>query len=147
MRQKNDFTGNRVGNGNLMHVLLYGLFFVHNIFRAVQVSNFWFSYFPKSTKISHITVFTRHNSRILPYYGMMTPSSLASKPTHLHPIFTLLCVKYTRDSSELHSRPERRASSFRSKVVFLSLYVPALFLSFYMSSSNLKLIFFCIFLP
>ena len=44
----------------------------------------------------------------------------------------LLCTKWTRDAiaSALHWRPERRARSFRSRVVLLSFLIPALFLSF-----------------
>ena len=52
------------------------------------------------------------NSRTLPY-GMEAASSLASNAMNLHPQFTLLCAKCTRDAGALCWRPKRRPPPFR----------------------------------
>ena len=47
-------------------------------------------------------------------------------------------TKWTRDGSALHWRPERRLPSFRNGVVFLSFFIPALFLPFLQVHPYLK---------
>ena len=82
------------------------------------------------------------DSKTLPYYGMMAPSSLASNEMNLHPEFTLLCAKWTMDENALRWRPERRVASFHSRVVFLSFSSLSCLCPFYRSNPNLKWSFF-----
>ena len=118
------------------------------------LGTFWSRYILISAKVSFKLGFTckrnrnkvgieGKNSWTLPYHEMMVVSSLVSNEMQLHPLFTLYTTKWTRDASAFRWRRERRAPSFRSKVVlvFLSLIMHALFLSFYWSSPNLKWIF------
>ena len=57
-------------------------------------------------------------------------SSMISNAMCLNPLFTLHTTKLTRHASTLRSRPERRQPLFcSSRVVFLSFFIPPLFLS------------------
>ena len=98
------------------------------------------------------------NPRTLPYYEMMAASSLTSKQGWENAKrLPYICKKWEADvqcrvlvflHSLIHAwRPERKPPSVRSRVVFLSFFTPSLFLSFYRSSPNLKLIFFRNFFP
>ena len=85
------------------------------------------------------------NSRTQPYYWMMAPPFWPPKqctciPSSLH-------AKWTRDASAMHWRPERKAPSLSSRVVFLSFSFLPCFCPFYRSSPNLKWSFFRNFFP